>query len=61
MLLCTLRSTYIMKRICSTVNTISYQAVDSKRERGFMIVTKLHTLQNKIYHCGANCRCEKIR
>jgi hypothetical protein len=49
-----------MKRICSTVNTIRYHAVDSKRERGFMIFRKLHTLQDKIYHCGANSSREEI-
>jgi hypothetical protein len=61
MLLCTLRSTYIMKRIRSTVNTIRYQAVDSKTKGGFIIFRKLHTIQNKIYYCGTNSSCEKIR
>jgi hypothetical protein len=58
--LCILGITYIMKRICSTVNTFRYQAVHTKTERSFMVIRKLCTFQDEIYYNGTNCSFEEI-
>jgi hypothetical protein len=60
MQLCILGFTYIMKRICSTVNTFSYQAVHSKTERSFTVFRKLCTFQDEIYYNGTNSSCVEV-